>query len=118
MDLTKPKFEGDLGLSPDALVFANLHQDIYLTLAQAAQHLKSEPGTIHNQLSDKKKNHPIKNAGFFKLSGKLVIHVQRLANFLEEQEHINRLERQNIPRRRGGLTKAEQIAKRQAEGMA
>ena len=89
--LQKQKFEGDLCLSPTALFYANLHGDIFLTLEEAAVHLKMVPGTIHNKFSDKD-DHDFDEAGFFQNdAGRWLIHVQDLADHMERMRARKRI---------------------------
>ena len=89
--LQKQKFEGDLCLSPTALFYANVHGDVFLTLEEAAVHLKMVPGTILNKFSDKE-DHDFDEAGFFKNdAGRWLIHVQDLADHMDRKRAQIRL---------------------------
>ncbi len=100
------KFEGNLGLNPTALFFAQRYGDIHLTIEQASPHLKLTPATIRNRICEK--TAPVH---FFKLGGKWVVHVSDLADFVDGERNKPV---QSQKRRRGAPRKAEQITR--AEG--
>lgn len=99
---TKQKFDGDLGLSPTALFFAQRYGDLHLTIEQAAPHLKLTPATIRNRIWEK--TSPVH---FFKLGGKWVVHVSDLAAYVDGERHANQPAKK---RSRGAPRKVERMA--------
>ena len=100
--LQKQKFEGDLCLSPTALFYANLYNDIHLTIEEAAPHLRLTPATIRNRICAGTAPVP-----FFKLGGKWVVHVSDLAKYVDWERQANQPAKK---RSRGAPKKSERMA--------
>ncbi len=106
---SKPKFEGELGLSPTALFFAQRYGDLHLTIEESAPHLHLTPATIRNQIWA-----GTVEVRFFKLGGKWVVHVSDLANYVERERNRRIPSCSPKKKRRGAPRKAERVAKAEA----
>lgn len=106
MEKLKQQFQGDLGLTPTALFYAQLYGDIHLTIEQAAPHLKLTAATIRNLICASKQQKKQPPVHFFKLGGKWVVHVNELAEYVNRMRHVA----PEIKRRRGAPRKSERLA--------